>query len=170
MSINKIVRRTTQQAPSGYILGRKSPGNGPVELLNLADLQAFGIASKQQAAAGSAVHGFGFSISGRPGNAQVIGIAVFPAQMTFTSADAGDVATSTVAATSSASFSLQTPVAGVFIEVGTISWGAAGKTGAVAWSGGAFVLPAGQQLKVIAPASQDATLADIAVKIIGVQG
>ena len=141
MSINKIVRRTTQQAPSGYILGRKSPGNGPVELLNLADLQAFGIASKQQAAAGSAVHGFGFSISGRPGNAQVIGIAVFPKTMTFVSADPGDVATAGVGATGSPAFLFQTPVSGVFTTIGTLTF--TGTIGAVVWSGGTFILPPG---------------------------
>ena len=167
MSINKIVRRTTQQAPSGYILGRKSPGNGPVELLNLADLQAFGIASKQQAAAGSAVDGFGFSICGRTGAAQIICTGVFAKDITFVSLDPGDIVTAGVAATSSAAFSVQAVISGIFTEVGQITFSAAGTIAAVTWNTGQFTLPAGTQLRLVAPASQDATLSNIAGKVVG---
>lgn len=170
MSLKKIIRRTTQQAPSGYVLGRRSPGVGPVELLKLSDLRALGVATAAQVAAGSSTHGFGFSISGRPSTGQIIGIASWPAQMTFVSADPGDVAVSNIAATASAFFSLQTPVSGIWTEVGRITWSAAGTTGATTWTGGTFQLPANQQLRVVAPSPQDATLSDISAKVVGTQG
>jgi hypothetical protein len=167
-NVNKIVRRTTQQMLSGFILGRGSPGVGPVELLDLQALRQFGIASKADAAAGgSTLHGFGFSISGRPSAGQVIGIAVFPNDITFVSEDPNDVVTSTVAATSSAAFSVQALISGVFTEVGQITWGAAGKTGTVTFDGGQYLLSAGTQLKLVAPNPQDTTLSDIAGKVVG---
>lgn len=52
MPLKKITRTTSQQVPSGYVLGRASKGVGPTELLNLRDLQGLGIASKQDAAGG----------------------------------------------------------------------------------------------------------------------
>ena len=171
MTVPKIVpRKTAHGIPQGYLLGRlPGAGKGPAQLINLAALSGlFGLATGAQAAAGSAVHGFGFSISGRPGAGQVIGIASFPYQMTFVSADPGDSAVSTVAATGSAVFLIQTQVSGIWTTIGTITWSAGGTTGAVAWTAG--VLPANQQFRVLAPAAQDATLADISVRVQGVSG
>lgn len=170
MSIKRVPRRSTQQTPSGYIWGRKSPGNGPVELLNLADLLAFGLASKASASGAAAVHGFGFSIQGRPGAGQVVGIGSWALQMTFTSAAAGDSVVSSIAATSTATFNILALISGVFTQVGTIVFAAGSTTGAVAFAGGFYQLPANTQLKLVAPASQDATLADISGLVYGVQG
>jgi hypothetical protein len=171
MSKNIVPRRSTQQVPAGYIWGRlPGTGTGPVQLLNLQDLDKFGIASKAVAAKAAVVHGFGFSISGRPGAGQIIGIASFPYQMTFTSGDPGDVVIATVAATSTAEFDVQTQVGGVWTTMGTLIFAAAGTTAPVAFTGGAFVLPAGQQFRLVAPASQDATLADISGRVVGVAG
>jgi len=169
----KVLRKTSQGMLPGYMLGRLGGhGYGPVELLSLNDLvgPGFGLASAAAAAAGSAVHGFGFSISGLPGAGQVIGIATFPYQMTFTSADPGDVVNSTVAATGTPAFQMQVQVSGVWTQVGTITWTAAGYVGAVAWTGGSYVLAANTQMRLVAPASQDATLSDISGKVVGVSG
>jgi hypothetical protein len=169
MPLNKVPRTTTQQAPTGYIIGRASPGVGPLEFLNLRDLQQLGVASKADAGAGSTQHGFGFSIQGRPSDGQVIGIAVFPKPMTFTSAATGDAVVSTTPAHASAVFSLLTPVSGVFTQVGTITFAAGSTTGVVAWSGGQYTLAANAQLKMVAPAIQDPALSDISGKVVGVQ-
>lgn len=169
MPLKKIIRITSGQAPSGYIVGRASAGEGPLELLNLRDLQGLGVASRQQAAQGSARHGFGFSITGRPGNGQVIGIGVWPKAMTFTSAAAGDSVVATVGAHAMAVFNMQALVMGVFTTVGTITFAANGTVGAVAWTGGQYLLAANAQLKLIAPSPQDAALADISGTVIGIQ-
>lgn len=165
MPINKVTRTTSQQVPSGYVLGRRSKGNGPVELLNLTDLQAIGVASKAQAGSGG-THGFGFSISGRPGAGQVIGIAVYAKTMTFTSAASGDSVVANVAAHASAVFNMT--VGGA--SVGTITFLAGHAVAAVAWSGGQYQLAANTQMKLVAPASQDSALSDISGQVIGVQG
>ena len=169
--VKKIIPRTNKHGiPPGYILGRlPGAGKGPAQLINLQGLQGFGLATGAQAAAGSAVHGFGFSISGRPSAGQVIGIASFPYQMTFVSADPGDTANSTVAATSTAAFLIQTQVGGIWTTQGTITWSAGGLTGATVFSP-AWVLPANQQFRVVAPVSQDATLSDINARVVGVSG
>jgi hypothetical protein len=168
----KIIPRTNKHGiPPGYLMGRlPGAGVGPVQLINLQGLQGFGVATAAQAAAGSAVHGFTFSITGQPSAGQVIGIATFPYQMTFVSADPGDVANSTVAATSSAAFDIQVQVSGIWTTIGTITWSAGGTTGAVAFSGGTWVLPAATQFRVLAPNPKDATLADIAARVQGVSG
>ena len=172
MAVKRIIpRKTTHGIPQGYVVGRAAgAGKGPMQLLGLNELQSMGVASAAQAAAGSAVHGFGFSISGLPGAGQVIGIATFPYQMTFTSADPGDVVNSTVAATGTPAFQMQVQVSGVWTQVGTITWAAAGYVGAVAWTGGSYVLAANTQMRLVAPASQDATLSDISGKVVGVSG
>ena len=170
MAVKRIIpRKTTHGIPQGYVVGRAAgAGKGPMQLLGLNELQSMGVASAAQAAAGSAVHGFGFSISGRPGAGQIIGIASFPYQMTFTSADPGDTVVSTVAATSSAVFNIQTQVGGIWTTIGTITFSAGGTVGAVAWTSG--VLPANQQFRLVAPASQDTTLSDISGRVVGVSG
>ena len=72
MAVKRIIpRKTTHGIPQGYVVGRAAgAGKGPMQLLGLNELQSMGVASAAQAAAGSAVHGFGFSISGRPGAGQ----------------------------------------------------------------------------------------------------
>lgn len=170
MTIKKITRRMQQAVPSGYVLGRVSKGVGPAELIDLRGLTQLGVASAAAAAAGSTSHGFGFSIIGRPTSGEIIGVGVWPGQMTFTSADPGDVVTSQIAATGSAVFQMQAIVSGVFTQVGTITFSAGDTTGAVAWGSGSYQLAANAQLRLVAPAAADATLANISGKVIGVEG
>jgi hypothetical protein len=168
----KVLRTTSHAMLPGYVLGRRpGAGKGPVELLSFFDLTSpsFGLASQQQAAAGSATHGFTFSISGRPAAGQIIGIASFPYQMTFTAADPGDSALAGVAATGTPAFLIQTQVSGIWTTFGTITY--TGTAGVVGFSPtNPWVLPANQQFRVVAPASQDTTLADISARVQGVSG
>ena len=78
-----------------------------------------------------------------------------------------DIVTAGVAATNSAAFSVQAVISGIFTEVGQITFSAAGTIAAVTWNTGQFTLPAGTQLRLVAPASQDATLSNIAGKVVG---
>lgn len=167
-----VPRKTASQAPPGYILGRRpGTGIGPAEWLDINTLRSMGIASLADAAAGSVEHGFGFSISGRPTAGQIIGIASFPFVMSFFSADPGDSVGSGVAATGTPAFLIQTQVSGIWTTEGTITWSAGGVVGAVAFSpSNPWVLPANQQFRLVAPASQDATLSDISGRVVGTSG
>ena len=156
--------------PAGYLVGRASRGRGPMELIDGASLGQVGIASKQSQNAQAAQCGFRFFVGGRPGAGERIGAGVWGHSVTF---ENGQSPTSVIAsltpATSSAVWQIETLIAGVWTVIGTITFNAASLVGVLNWTA-PVTIPAGQQVALYAPASQDATLADITGTVYGSTG
>lgn len=149
--------------PPGVLLGRlPGGGTGEVQLLNLQQLRLLGVNTKGSGSAAQAAAGFGFTVGGKPTADQLIGIGIWGEAITFATADARDVVTALIPATATATFTIWALNAlNVPTQYGTITFAAGVTTATVAWSPNPFALAKGAQLKVYAPADQDATLADI---------
>lgn len=156
--------------PGGYILGRQpGGGSGEVQLLNLQQLRAFGLAPSTTAAQTAQSAGFGFYDGGLLAAGELLGTAVFAHDVTFTNGADGNVVTALVPATGTPFMTLVAPNALMIpTQVGTINF--AGTVGTVVWSPNPFLLLKGLPLKLFAPASADATLADISGLVVGVRG
>ena len=104
--------------------------------------------------------------NGTPSASEVIARFIAPAAgTTFPSGLSDSRMKAKVAATAQAVFTITHDGS----SVGTITFAAAGTTGTFAL-GASIVLTAGQLLEVVAPGTPDATLADLAMTIVGVQG
>lgn len=150
--------------PPGYILGRgRVSGTGEVELLNLQQLQAMGVASSGQVAAATALnHGFGFNVTGLMTAGQLIGTAIYGFDITFFDVSAGDVFSCLIAPTGAASMPLIARAGGgASIQVGAINFNAGSKTGALAWGVNPFLLAKGTSLSLLAPLSADASFSGV---------
>lgn len=102
------------------------------------------------------------SVSGVPLAGEELFFHVFTASIKFEASLSGSVAKANVAATAEAVFSIKKNG----VEFATLTFAAAGTTGSfVAASATTFTI--GDVLTVIAPASQDATLAGIAITLAG---
>lgn len=168
MPINRIIRRTTQRVPAGYILGRlPGTGDGPAQLLNLRDLTAFGVASAS--AAGPAAHdaGFGFNDGGLLGAGEYLGAGTWAHDVTFQNGNPGTSVTSLVPANANATFNIQTYIAGILTTVGTIEFLAGTTVGVVTWLSPPVTIPAGVQIKLFAPSPADSTLASVTGIVVG---
>lgn len=105
--------------------------------------------------------------SAAPAASQVLYSLSSPWPVKFAANFAGSLATSNVAATASAVFT----VTQNGTQIGVITFGAGQTTGTFATSGGAVQnLAIGDVLTVTAPSSQDATLAGIRISLIGTTG
>lgn len=155
--------------PSGHILGRVSPGNGDIELLDTVGQRQAGIASAGQVAGVAATHGFGFFTGGLPNDNELLGSAVYAFNMTFASGDPNSTVVSGFPAAATAVMNVKAPDphTGLDVVVGTFTFAAASKTAVIAWSGGSYTLLAGKALKLYAPTPRDASLADIRGNIEG---
>lgn len=100
--------------------------------------------------------------SGKPGAGQVIERYIFATSVTFPAGLGGSYGTAGSAATAAASFALAKNGS----NVGTMAW-AAGATAASFAMGTATIFAGGDVLTVSAPATQDATLADLAWTLAG---
>lgn len=153
--------------PTGYILGRTSPGTGDVELLNSVGQRQAGIAGVGQVAAADAATGFGFSIGGLPTDNEFIGSATYPTNVTFASGDGSVVSGFPAASTAVMNIKAPDPTTGLPVVVGTLTWAAGSKTAVIAWSGGSYTLLAGKALSLYAPTPVDASLGDISGTVNG---
>lgn len=150
--------------PPGYILGRLPGlgGSGEVQLLNLNSLRQFGIAGKQDANSGQTAAGFGFYDGGLLNAGELLGTAIYSADVTFANAADGDTVTSLSPAAAIAVFTLIAPnTLGVPTQVGTVTFAAGANVGTIAWSPNPFLLPKGTALKLFAPSPADLSLADV---------
>lgn len=102
-------------------------------------------------------------VTGAPAASAVVTRYKAPRAFTIKAAAPGSTGISDVAATGTATFSLQKNGS----QFGTMSWSAAGTVPAFAVASDA-VFAAGDILTVVAPGSPDATLADIAFTLVGV--
>lgn len=101
--------------------------------------------------------------SGAPGNSAVVLSFVAPVAMTFKAGLAESAAVAGTAATAEAIFNLSTDGGATW---GTLTFAAAGTVGAFAAAADEEVA-AGSLVELTAPASADATLADIAISLGG---
>lgn len=170
MTINRVPRRSTQQTPPGFIWGRlPGTGTGPVQLLNLQDLVGkFGLSSLA-AAKGLSLQdaGFTFHEGGLMNAGEILGVGTWAADVTFENDNPKTIVNALVAATSNSSLNMQAIVLGIPTIVGAINFLAGGTVGAVVWSAPPFVNPAGSPFTLLAPASADASLADITGIVVG---
>jgi hypothetical protein len=102
-------------------------------------------------------------LPGVPDSSEEIMRFVLPRDVLFEDDFAGSQANAGVAATGSTVLNVQ--VDGV--TVGTITFAAAGTTGTFATSAGELTVSAGEVLSIVAPATADATLADISITLKG---
>jgi hypothetical protein len=100
-------------------------------------------------------------VAGAPTAGEVVARLAMPYGVSFASAFAGSVARTVTAATASAAFNVTKNGSGI----GSISFAAASTAGTFAGAAGSFVL--GDVLGVTAPASADATLADVSITLLG---
>jgi hypothetical protein len=155
---------------AGYIWGRlPGTGDGPVQLLSLADLTGrFGLASAATAKGLSLQDaGFNFHEGGLMNASEILGVGTWAADVTFENDNPKTVVNALVAATANASLTMQAIIAGIPTLVGNINFLAGGTVGAVVWSAPPFVNLAGSPFTLFAPASADATLADITGLVVG---
>jgi hypothetical protein len=156
-----------RNAPSGYLVGRASRGRGPLELMDAAGLAAVGIATKASQNAQAAQCGFRFFVGGRPGAGEKIGQGVWGHPVAFENGQSpASVVTSVIPAASTAVWHIETLIAGVWSVIGTITFSTASFVGVLNWTA-AVTIPSGQPVALYAPASQDATMADISGSIYG---
>lgn len=97
---------------------------------------------------------------------EIVGAYVAPVGFSFAAGTTGHVARSLVAATASTTLKIQKSSAGVLTDIGTIAFGI-GTTTATVTITSATIFAVGDLVIVRAPASADATLADVAVSIRG---
>jgi len=92
----------------------------------------------------------------------------FTRAVTFAAAFAGSVASADVAATASTVFDVQKAVSGstTFSSIGSVTFAAGATVGSFALAGGAS-FATGDRLRILAPATADATLADISITLVG---
>lgn len=106
---------------------------------------------------GAAARGLSAFCSGKPAASEVVGGGVAPYALTLSAANSSAVAL--VAATASTVFTIKR--AGT--SIGAVTFSAAATAGVVAFT--ATAITAGQNLTLTAPATPDATLADISFLI-----
>lgn len=170
MSPPKIKVRGAGRAkgiPSGYILGRISPGTGDVELLNSAGQRRAGIASAGGVATADAATGFGFFAGGLPLDNELLGSASFANDVTFASGDGSVVSGFPAAASAVLHLKAPDPTTGLPVVVGTFTFAAGSTTAVIAWGTGSYVLKAGKVLSLYAPTPVDASLGDISGTVNG---
>jgi hypothetical protein len=108
----------------------------------------------------------------RPGaltDAETVALILLPREVTF-AADGGALsdARALVAATGSTTIKIRRRDGASWVDVFDVAWSAAGTTGAI--TGSAYTAPAGTLLGVFGPATADATLADVAIVLVGTRG
>lgn len=153
--------------PAGYIVGRTDGGSGDLQLLGPRELRALGLASQSELNTRTSRAGFGFYAGGVLLDGETLGSAVFPFPVTFSD---GNVDTSVAAVsppTSTATFKMRVPVAGILIQIGQIVFTAGSPLGIVTWTGGLYVLPANTPISLVAPSPNDATLASVTGTVTG---
>jgi len=94
---------------------------------------------------------------------------LLPREVTF-AANGGALsdARALVAATGSTTIKIRRRDGASWVDVFDVAWAAAGTTGAI--TGSAYTAPAGTLLGVFGPATADATLADVAIVLVGTRG
>lgn len=102
----------------------------------------------------------------KPGGSAVVMRHQVVRSFNLPAAFAGSLAVANTAATASTVFAVWNNHAGTNTQIGTITWGVAGTAGTFA-AATATSLVAGDILTVVAPATADATLADIAFTFLG---
>ncbi|CAB4132021.1 hypothetical protein UFOVP134_2 [uncultured Caudovirales phage] len=152
-------RGAGRSIPSGYLIGRTSKGQGRLELMGINELTSIGMASNHAVAnATSNLPGFNFNIGGRPAAGEEVGSGTWGHNVIFDPAQVTYTITASIPSTGTAVFDIKV-FSGVYTAIGTITF-TSSATGVLAWVGEP-VIPAGVQISLWAPASQDATLAGI---------
>jgi hypothetical protein len=118
-----------------------------------------------EAVVGANSYDVAISKNGKPNASEVLLRLKFTRSVQFSDDFSGSYAFSEVAANASSVFSIKKNGA----EVGTITFAASGTTGTFATSGGSVSFAAGDILKIVAPGSQDSTLADIGITLKGLK-
>jgi hypothetical protein len=153
---NIRIRGVRLTVPPGYVIGRSSPGRGPVQLLDVRNLGRIGVAG--QAALAVTHAGFGFTAEGLFADNEFLGQAVWGKDVTFTSADTDSFLVAGLAATSTAAFRFYSSA---LVLLGTYTVAAAGAHGVLSWITDPYTHPAGTPMLVYAPTPNDATLGNV---------
>jgi hypothetical protein len=108
----------------------------------------------------------------RPGaltNNEAVALILLPREVAFAAnGGASSSARALVAATSSTTIKIRRRDGASWIDLFDVAWSAAGTTGTI--TGSAYTAPAGTLLGVFGPATADATLADVAIVLVGTRG
>jgi hypothetical protein len=160
-NVTPRIRGARTPGPSGVVVGRKARGGlGDLQFLNIKDLAGIGVASQAYVKANSGASGFGFYEGGTMTAGELIGVGTWGHPVTFAMTDVRSSANAGHASTSTAVFDIYGNVGGFPTLIGTITFSAGNPVGVVAFSA-PFTLATGQQLSVVAPATADASLADV---------
>lgn len=108
------------------------------------------------------LYDFCLYVQDRPRESEVIGRHIFTSEITFAEAMPLSKASSAVAATGSTVFSIRKNTS----EFSTVTFGAGQDEGVFSTSA-ETVFAAGDLLEIVAPASRDATLADLSITLLG---
>lgn len=111
----------------------------------------------------SVAYDIAVSVSGKPGAGAIVGRLVAPRAFALPASLTGSVAKADVAATGSSTFSIKKNGS----EVATLNFAASGTT-ATFTNASEDSFSAGDVLTIVAPGSQDATLADLGIVLRGV--
>jgi hypothetical protein len=109
------------------------------------------------------VYDLAFFVAGSPIDDEIVGSFVAVRAVTIADDFAGSLATAATAATAETIFTVNVNGA----PVGTVTFAAAGTAGTLVTTGGAVALVAGDVLSLVAPAVADATIADVAITLLG---
>jgi hypothetical protein len=112
---------------------------------------------------GTNVYDLAFFVAGSPVDDEIVGSFVAVRAVTLADDFAGSLAQAGTAATAETVFIVNVNGA----PVGTVTFAAAGTVGTLVTTGGAVALVAGDVLSLVAPAVADATIADIAITLLG---
>ena len=121
---------------------------------------AYSAAAKQSEAARPPA--FAAFVGGKPTASEVVALIAVPVACTLPAGLTGSIVKAGVAATASAALSVRKNGS----QFGTATFAAAGTTATLAVAS-ATTFAAGDLLSIVAPASADATLADIAITLVG---
>ena len=154
--------------PSGYILGRVSPGVGQVELLKLSQLIAkSGVGSFPGTGGGSSGPGLpnkaSFDAGGLLAPLELLGEWAFAESVTFDDTNTNTFFNSVLPATADCDLPLFVGAS----QIGHIHFPSGSVTGTLVIASNPYVLAAKTRLQLKAPASPDATLSDIYGLMVG---
>lgn len=160
--IRRQIRGIRDSVPGGYVLGRKDGvGRGPPSLIK-ASFDADGAIAGGGGSTTSKVMAIEFFCSSTPIPGEVFGQAILPKEFTLEAGLSGSYAIGTVAATGT--YSMDILKNGV--SIGTVTW-TAGQTSGTFTFASDVGFSAGDLLRVDAPMTGDATLANVTILLYG---